>query len=36
MAFLVHFSDAAAHDLEELYDYIGTHDSHAKADLLLE
>lgn len=33
MSFLVLLTDAAARDLDELYDYIGSHDAAGKAEL---
>jgi len=35
MAFRVHLTDDAARDLEELHDYIETHDAPKKADYVL-
>lgn len=36
MSFLVHLTDDAAHDLEEICDYIDRHDSPGRANLLLQ
>ena len=36
MAFAVFLTDDAAHDLEELYDYIAGHDAPGKADAVLD